>query len=92
MQKHLSTLVCDRQAALPDSLNWDLICLREPQLRRIELDAKAYGSQDPGNYRYYRWFKQRIQRYVGIYARRPELRTHEAFDLAIVRLCDALEC
>ena len=93
MQQHLSLPLGNRQSvSLPDSLSWDLLCLEEPQLRRIELEAKAFGSETPGDYRLYSWFKRRLTRFVGWRAKKPALRSDRAFDLAIDRICELLEC
>lgn len=83
----------DRSKALPArELSWKRIVEIEPRLRQAKMEISAikreskkpfcanaiwYGYGDP-RFSY----KERVNRYTGWYAEKPELRSMEAYDLA----------
>jgi hypothetical protein len=91
----------DRSKALPArELSWERIVEIEPRLRQAEMELSAmtrknkkpfcanaiwYGYRDPAFS-----YKERVNRYTGWHAEKPELRSPAAYDIAYDHLYDLL--
>ena len=67
-------------------LTWREILTIDPRLRAVIAEANRLESAD---WRDYERLKNQLYRLVGFRATRPELRTTEAYELAIRNLIDA---
>ena len=69
-------------ATLPDSLEFDRLCLLEPGLRRLQMAMHGV----PRSWQAYESFKSQAKRLVGWGAQHPALQSEDAYEFLIRRI------